>query len=460
MLLHDVFMALCLPNITLTFQEETLKRCDLEYALKNKVKSSWSLNASSPMVLYEHFLDHCKKALEKCDERALLEVIISAWASDESPLDEVAACNTLTQLFYLNLKNQEDVSKLASLGCTLIYLPKAFAAFVRCLVWQGMNPMQILSTHLLQNFFCYYLNTLDDPNNSITQLYRILHTFPETQSLCRLARKVRCDEGGPIDGTAPIHANDLIKVELNSVPISFTPTICNLKGLHGIFGVDFLFYGVSQKNISQFSGFFEDVCNQAYVVETQLADLLKGIQDYPALHQPLAAILNDHTLDILVQKKVINVLCLIPYRPNIVNFIQMYDLANYLQDICKESSSELALISGLFALLNAIKSTNDVAARLVFDVIVDVVICAPSYVFEDASFIRNFTNYSQNIDCFIQKIRVLEAGLDAIIHSQMQSSIDMINYITIEDRWRSLATKIKNQKSTRNYNLEIDLSYR
>lgn len=442
MLLIDIFTGIFAQNITSLFQCEFIKQSDIIEARKKEVATYRILEDHSQVALYRYFLDYCEGALKGLNEQSLLEILIDFLASDDIPLDERSVCNKLRDIFHLNLQHQEDVSTIASMGHTLIDRPKAFTAFVYYLIYRGMSPEQILSTHLLQNYFRYYLHTLKYENNAITQLYRILNTYSEAQALCNLAQKIRCEEGGPIDGTAVINVDSLVKIELQSLPISYTATINNFRGLHAIFGIHFLFNGLAQKNNSLCIEFLNNICNQTYVVNTQLPKLLNVLQEHPAMQERIAALLCDETLASLVQKRIISLLSLIPFRPNIINIIPMPELRAYLQDIRKQCLPEVTLISNLFILFNAIKSINEKAAELVFDAILDAAMNAPSYVFDDSLLIKNFGGCS--LDTLIQKINTLEAEIDEIIAYQTRNSIEEMDYISIEDTWKSVAQKIKN----------------
>lgn len=448
MLLLDVFIGLFAQNIMLSFDSKFIKKKDLDEAIKKEVTAFRTLNTPSLIELYKFFVSYCKHAFLDVNQQPLFALLIDFLSLDELPLDERAACNKLNDIFHLNIKNQVDIHQIAAMGHSFIERPKAFASFIRYLVLRDMNPEQILSTHLLQNYFRYYLHTLKDENNAVIQLYRILNMFSETQVLCNYAQTIRCDEGGPIDGTVAIDGVHLVKIDLQSAPICYTSSVSTLNGLYNIFFMDFIFHGIFQKNNAICINFLHEICNQTDFIDTSLSILLNRVQEHPVMHETMAKLLNDETLQILVKKGVISFLFLIPYRPNIINLIQMHDLRHYLQ-MSEKSVSEIALLSNLFVLFNAVKFLNDTAAELVFDSILDATMNAPSYVFEDSLLISNFNGCSK--DYFIQKIGSLEAQFDSVLAVQTQKSIEDIDFISIEDSCKSVARKIYNLQEIFNF---------
>jgi len=451
MMLYDIFLALNTPSITTPFHDVMLSKADLEFANRKAVASYRDLREPSKVAAYKHFLTHCERALANSQEVPLLEVILNTLSdTDDSLAHAIVACERLTQLFNLNFHDQDDVLYLTPMGRALIDRPIAFAAFLRSLIRNGVTPAQLLSSYLLQDFLRYYLSTLNEVDNPIKQLYDILQAFPETEALRAVAKTVSCVEGGlstySLDGCDQNAAGSLTQITPSLIPLQFTLSVMNLNALNAIFGVDFLLGALcqwdAQKNSQLWINTLNGLFNQAHVVATQLSPLLNRIQEHPALQQTLAQILDEHTITTLVEKRVGSVLNLIPFCPKLATAINTQDLPLYLTGIRQQASSGAALISSLFALFNGVKSINDSAAKLVFNALLDSLF-ENVYVLDDTPMIQKLRKFSHAHACVTQKACDLEVILDTTIQHHTQASIDAMDYITIEDVWRGVVSKIQ-----------------
>ena len=459
MLLFESFISLNAPALTLSFQDDRVKRTDLDFAMKKAVASYRCLRDPSQVAAYKRFLAQCERSLSGVDEVPLLEIVINYLAeTDDFDLKDKADCDKLTQLFALNFQNQTDVLSIIDMGRTFIDRPKAFAAFLRSMLARGATPERVLSTYLLQDFLRYDLSSLHQKNNSIEQLYHLFEAFPDTASLNALAKATCCKEGGlssyALDGSQH-KAGSLVIITSVRAPLYFTSNENNLNALHQIFGVSFLmgalYQWLDQKNNAAWVSTVTRQFNQAYTVGTQLPEIVNRLHEYPALQPILAQILSEQTLGILVDRHVGGVLNLMPFCPSLVGKINTQDLPAYLRILSKQSSSGLALITSLFVLFNTFNQSNAASATVVFDMLLDAILADP-YVIDDTPMIGKLRKFSHGKDCVIRKARALEEGLDVIIQLQTQSSIDVMDYITIEDVWRDAAEKIQHLQGIMPFN--------
>lgn len=451
MRLDDIFISLYTATLSESLKSNLLKRCDLEFALKKAVSSYRCFGDSSKIAAYQHFLRHCERALDGLDDMPLIGVLINSWADTDSPdKDEIAACDKLTQLFNLAFQDQLTPLGIASLGRSFIDRPKAFAAFLRCLLQKEITPIKLLVTGLLQDFFRYYLSAQYQASNPIETLYRLLDAFPETRILHTLARRTCCEERGlssyALDGSNAYQSGRLHGVAVIHTPVQFTVNATNLNMLRAIFGVDFLMGALAQWDPQKYNAVWHDTItelfNDTYTVNSLLPHIVNRIHEYTALQSVLAEVLNECTLAIMVERHVVGIFNLIPFSQYLAESIKTCDLSGYFQALHQQSTSGAALTSSLFALFNGVKKVNEESAILVFDALLDSIHTDPSLL-DDSSLLRKLRKFDHLKLCVTQKARALESRLDTVIKLQTQSSIENMDYIDIEDVWCEVNIKIQ-----------------
>ena len=154
MLLYDNFLSLNAVTLLSGFEATLIKQVDLDFARKKEVATFRVLANPSKISAYKYFLTCCEQALSGQKEAPLLDIVFN-YLSDVPDISEREACDKLTQLLCISFKHQHNVLSLASMGLAFVDRPKMFTAFLRYLLQGGVTPEQILSTHLLQNYFLY-----------------------------------------------------------------------------------------------------------------------------------------------------------------------------------------------------------------------------------------------------------------------------------------------------------------
>ena len=447
MLLFNVFTALQNSALSTSYQGIKLTRADLDLAARRAVVCYRDLGRASKVEAYKEFVSFCEQSLTGMDERPLLPILISYL--DEAKLAPDAFDN-LTQIFSIHLKEQSPALTIVPMGRALIDQPNAFAAFLRYLVNQGVTPEQILSSHLLQDFFRYYLSTLAQDNNPIYNLFQLLKSNRDTAMLCSMAQKVHCPEGGlssyALDGSALLAIDSLPDITPIEIPLQFTPSLENLTALHEIFGVHFLLGALHQhklqSNNPRWIEVIANLFNPAHIVKTELPLLLNLIQEHPTAQQVLAELLTDQTLSTLVKHRIPSVLNLIPFHPTLASILPTENIEDFLRELQLQSSSGLALISSLCALLEGVKHSHEKANIPIFDALIDVIIENPCAL-DDPSLMSKLHKFSHGQDRVALKIRTLEDSLNSIFQLQAQNTLSDLDYITIEDVWRMTSEKIR-----------------
>ncbi len=460
MFLYDIFLELdsffnsdidnTLPYV---LTDCLLTRVNVDMALEQKafVRHSRLIGLqydASKVAAYKAFLQSCDRGLGRLDETPLLNAIMNGLADEVFP-NHHETCDKLTRLFFELIRYQHDLLSIIPLGRTLISSPSAFAAFLRSLVWRGVSNSQILSSHLLQDFFLYYMSSLGRADNAIVELYQILETFSDMSTLCELAQQVCCNEPGfssySLDGQSH-EAGSLTTYVHDAKAICFTPDKTNLGNLHVLFGVDFLERALYQRDIYVDNLVWHDTLtnlfNQKNTVNLQLPELLNRIYENTLVKQYLANLLSHQTVNQLHQRHVVGILSLISYRPGLIDDIKSEEMQNYLSCLREKSSSDLTLISNLCALLNAVSHRQDMSEQLVFDALLESVLSVPS-VFDDPLMMGRLRKFSSVKDSLTRKARLLETRLEATINLQTEARIDDLDFISIDDVWREVSSQIQ-----------------
>lgn len=452
MFLYDIFLKWNASKISEPFNDLVLKRDDLTLARNKEVACYRLLDKDTQRInAYKHFLMCCERALKGIDEKPLLDFLVNDLMTDPGlSLNEVEACDKLTQLFCLHFQKQENILELAPMGKSFIGEPQAFAAFLRYLLHQGLSSETILSTHLLQDFFLYYCSTIGQINNPIEKLYRLLQAFPETLPLTNLAKTICCDEESlasyALDGSAQHPTGHLTQVEHSSRIILYTPNKDNLNTLYAVFGIDFLMAALCQWDKQQpntiWVSSIAQLFNQPYTVATQLPNLLTRLYEQTLLQKTVAKILNDATLMELLKNRADCILYLIPFCPQLKEAIPIEGLSGFIDALRQQANQDkTVLIANLFGVYDGVKH-NIEAGAFVLNALLDEVLCS-AYALDDVRLIGKLRSCINIHDCITKKIRALEFDLDTIIQLNTQRSIQEMQYVDVKDVWRMAALSIK-----------------
>lgn len=448
MLLYDIFLEIDARHLSSSYQDTLLTRTELELALKKAISCYRVLQNPEKTKAYRHFLEFFEQRMRTYEKKPVLPLLLEALLDEHCPLKAEMVCEAITQLFYLNTQHQDDALGFALMGEVFVDQPIAFAAFLRCLCLHGLSEQQILSTHLLHHFFRYHLGMLEQEDHPITTFFQLLMTFPETIALARAAQTVTSQERGftsyALNGR--ISSETLTTVEKKIFSLKFTSNEQNLTALHALFGSNFLLATLSQWQTERSHPIWIDcmstLFNRSDIISQQLPAVLSRLHENLTLQQALAEILEKDTLHQLVLQRNADVLCLISFRPEIVEMIQQQDLAIFLKNIRQNSSSTLSLIIGLLSLSEAVKHAHIEITTLVFQHLLSGVLEEP-YILEDEPILRKIRQLSLSNNCICEHIKQYEAQLEMFITIQAQGELAAFDYITIEDLWRHGSNKIQ-----------------
>ncbi len=450
MLLYDVFADIYEQKLSTPLQGAIITSTELAFEMKRAVAHYRCLKTPDQVAAYRQLVTHFAKKMQGQADCLILPTLLDGLAADDSTLDDRQACAILAHLYTVNTQTQANVLHIAAMGKALIDCPRAFAAFLLSLCTRGVTVQQVLASHLLHDYFCYYVSSLGEHHHPLTQLYQLLQAFPATSALAAAAAQVRSEARGflsyALDGSMGATANELVAIVAEDIPLRFTAERGNLYGLYGIFGSEFIVAALHQKQVHRqhdvWVKFMVDLVNAPEVIAHKLPQILHIIHQQRAGLEYLAELLHAQTLAMLVAEKNANILCLVPFRPDLVEAIQGHDLDKYLNDTRRNASSGLVLISGLLQLLDVTRQVNKSAADIVFAHVLDAVLLE-SYILEDNKVLRKLRKFP-GADHFIsRKVQQLEQQLACVIAQQTQGSFALMDYITIEDTWRSVRANIQ-----------------
>lgn len=451
MLLFDVFLAL-LNSPTYSFKDQYLTQDELKFAQKRLIPDCRSLQNSQQVTLYKQFLEHTQSmmARKKAEQVSWLEIILSYYVDTQNHgLDHKALCDRLIGLFNIHLTEQ-PADGLVCMAHVFLHHPVAFVAFLHYLKQHGVTALQILASHTLQDFFKYHFFTLDSHESAINLCYQLLEQYKDTRDLVSHARSTRCSkdearefdefESYALDGSTQ---TNLKEVKKSILPPKFHGSASNLNTLHALFGVHYLKAILEQPIFdNQTMGIFiENQFNQQDVIAFELADLLNQLMSSPTLQQRLAQLLTDNTLARCVAKPMVSIFSLIPYHTSLVSMIQKHDLQKYLRDIYALHHNNEVLIPNLITLFNHVKANNQIAARTIFEAILESIFIDPD-VLDDRYLLKYLRKYTHTTEIVLQKVRELEDTLNQVCRTQAKGAISDLDIVTIEDIWANVAKKI------------------
>lgn len=448
MLIYQQFMEVYGQAFDAPWSDLYLTRADFEAENKKKLNNLRLLGRDEQKnKAYAYLLDRAQAMLTAKPNLPLLSLFFDALASDDSPFSPNVAYDTLTRLLIINTAHQSNAHQLATMGRVFLDSPIAFAAFLRFLCLRQVSAQSILNMHLLQDFFSYHLNALGRDKHPMGQLYTLLHSTPETTELAETASHIPSQERGfttyCLNGEKTI-STATAPLEKIVTPPFFTPHPDNLSNLLAIFGVDFMLASLSQWSTHKRHNVWVQWTTERLNHPERRGELryiLSKLYEQPTLKPALAELLNWQTLQELLELKDGHILCLIPYVPALGQAAEVHDLVDYLDQIKLRSTSKECLIEGLIELFDACKHTNQAAARTIMESLLGVIL-ETLYVLDDANIVKKLRKSGLFSDCVQTHLNQLDSSLRQFIHAQTQAPIENLDYVTIEDIWRSMLQKI------------------
>ncbi len=446
--LFDMFIAVTKKDLSVLSFDSLVTLEDVKIAEKKFANASWLIHDNNKLEIYRKWLDKSKYFLQHQSDLSVGILLIKLLQADDVAIADDIACESLTQIFRIFLVNQENILALTDLIRHTVDSPATFAAFMRCICMNHDNPIKVLESYLLHDYFHYYLYALRYENNEVKALFTLLDSFPETKELATFARQVQSDERGfnsyALDGSAD--NLELISVAKNLDLATITCTSINLNNLYNLFGIKFLIKLILQWNTlssrQEYIDFLDTTLNEASFIQNYLPVILNQLLDSDIAHQALATLLDESTIRVLIENKNHAILALVPYLPKLLTIIENQHLDEYLQLTNRQDIYKLTLVTGIMKLIGAWRRNKSDHIGLLLSYLIDTALKIPDVLEDDAilKVIRKFPfaiNYCEKI------VLELEEKLDLIIDAQSQNNFADFDFISIEDVWRQCFTKIK-----------------
>lgn len=416
---------------------------------------------------YLRFLSFCLSQLEEHDSANLYSLgikylLAGSTTDDQSPYNLTKKnCQVLT----LKLHEQKNALALAPLLKVYIDDPEQFAAAILWLLRRGVTSEQLLETQLLQQFMSYNYLSLDSQSSPIHQLYIILNQFPEAHDLLHEAKRVGHGGRGFEEHaiTGDLSSQGLRSVRENLLGRDFSPSAENFVALHELFAENFLIQAIEWQTLNHdaiWQVALKDHLNRQGAALKELAAVINQIAVYNDDNHlgTLVSLIDEATVDQLIEQRSGAVLYLLPYFNSICTKINEGDLANYLRQIEANYSSAFDLVPELLRIATVFKHQRKNLANIVFEVILDLV-PAHSEFLEDKLLLKQIRQYSENQAIIAKKSAELEAQFDRCVQEQLVAkTFDLHGYHSLEDTWRSVERHLflLNQISPINYHCPRD----
>ncbi|MDF1826736.1 MAG: hypothetical protein P1U39_00430 [Legionellaceae bacterium] len=461
MLLFDLFVQLHPQATTQSPTHETLKHLssqmltqeDLGFAYK-KITAAYR-QAPGHREAYDAFLAHAHEALGSQEKTAILPVIINYLAEikTSSREEQQAHIQKIITLLNMHLHEQTHALGLLPLGRCFIDQPVAFAALLQWLMQHHVSSDEILHAHLLQDYFKYHLHSLGTPNNPIEQLYTLLNHDEITRALATKASETRCPEAGlasyALNGTVH-HAPAIKKLHnpaQNLPELAFTPTEQHAKALHRVFGVPFLFSALQKAYKDKYNTMPTPVLialfNGSHLTHQDFSVLLQHLREHTYLKKILVKYLLNTTMDDLIEAHISGVPGLILYSDYLTQKISRTDnFSTYIKDIKQASTSDFNLIGDFSALLYKFEKRNPSHAMLAFKHLFEIILEHPE-VLDDDNLLRQLRKFKPAKARLLEHSAWLEHSFHACVQTHTNTSIDVFDYITVEDMWRAIQVKLR-----------------
>ncbi|KTD70846.1 ankyrin repeat domain-containing protein [Legionella tucsonensis] len=354
-------------------------------------------------------------------------------------------------LSYLSKKLSNQKNPLGIIGLCREWLSdtEQFTALILWLLERHVSTKQILQTYLLHDFLKYHLFTLHSEDSEVFQLYALLSLFPEAKLLVETAQQIGSDERGfehyALNGI--LSEKKLQSIPLKSQSLEFSLTTSNFLALHELFGPTFLtaavITSVDHKNLNWLEA-LRQTLNQPEIVTNEIPRLINSIahESSPQVLENLAALIDDHTAQYLLSKNEGAVFHLLPYKPNLFEYINEKNVTGFIHQITVRHTSEQEIIFQLMALFSLLSKKKNPMAQLVFQAIIDNLVHHP-LLLEDEKLLRQLRKYPDCKLILSQKSEQIKKQVnDCIIEQATKPPFSSHNYHIIEDIWVDATRKL------------------
>lgn len=353
--------------------------------------------------------------------------------------------------------------------------PERIAAFIVALLECKVLTQTIISSGLFHEFFLTHAGFMDDVNHPVNQLYGILSTFDIANSLAKEVRLIsvmtkveqreaemaeqrgdvsnkRYFEPYALDGTRP--STKLTIVETHPIVFDVVPNQDTFKSLYRLFGQRFLldllgYYSTSpnagvKKMLEQpFNNLSGDGVSQQELV--QLLNVLAK-ENKEDLLCTVAELLQEQTINALVESGNFAVFHLISFNPNLLAKLDLTQVQRYITSIQPNDNplDQLILLRTMLIQLKSRDGSEDVTT-LLFDKIINVLMSNPNL--DDSSLIEVLQSATSRPNCkakLQQQGVLLTAQLNQSIESMIASAEGLTpdTFQDHQDAWRDLARKM------------------
>jgi hypothetical protein len=344
---------------------------------------------------------------------------------------------------------------------------------------------EILEFNLLQNFMAYHLAWVGTEVSQLTSFYELLAMFPETQELMTAAYGVRTEERGFYSEEEGAHSFNIVgakcenstlrRVTTRLPSLRFTPTPANVFGLYQLFEVDFLTPAVVwcvRHHHPDWQGALKELLNREDVVKGPLALLIQRIANNcsPLIIETLASLIDDDNLHRMLKYRKWAVLHFLPFKPTLRTHIDQENMADFLQQLTSDNAAFMDVIPALVVLLNTFCGVNESNAILVYEALIELVLCHPE-CFDDDDLnreLRKFKGYATIL--LKQEERLLKVFDDCLNEAVMITPITQASYYRVEDSWLETSRKLSALKQIAprvikgsvgdKYNMQVDVLLR
>lgn len=450
--LFDMFIGVTEGNLPSISFETMLTLDDVKIAQQKLTRASWIIRDNNKLEIYKKWIEKSSIFLQVENNLTGGVLLVKLLQEMDIEITDINACKALSEIFNYYFANQEDILALSSLIRKAVDSPVAFAALIRCLCMRSIDITKILETHLLHDYFHYYIYTLSYKDNEVKQLFSLLDKFPETKELAKAARQVQCVERGftsyTLDGCTD--KSGLINIE-KKIPLeTITASQENFNQLYKLFETPFLTLLIlswnTLKSNQEYITFLSNKLNTHRFINTQLPSILIQLIDSDIAHQALANLLTEETLNLLIVNKNHAILALLPYRHELLEMIKKEHLESYLQLTNKQDIYKFTLVTGLLKLIDIRDLQKSSHIELLLKYLIDTALEIPE-VFEDDAVLRVIRNFPFALGYCKNIIENLEDILDVVINENIKNNLMTFDFISIEDTWRASFTKIQTLNS-------------
>lgn len=322
-----------------------------------------------------------------------------------------------------------------------------FAALILWLLQRNVSTEQILQTHLFHDFLKYHLFTLHSEDNEVFHLYALLARFPQAKQLMEAAKQTGSDERGfqhyALDGI--LSEKELQEVPQRLKPLQFSLTASNFLALHTLFGQPFLTAAVATSVEQKNAKWSEILCQ---TLNESAAQGIPGLINIiarefsPQILENLAGLIDDHTAQRLLSNNEGAVFYLLPYKPQLFEYITEKNVTEFIHQISIRDTSDPEIIFQLMALFSMLPKKRNPITQLVFQAIIENLAQHP-LLLDDEKLLRQLRKYHDCEQILAQQSAQIKQRVhDCMIEQTTEPAFSSHNYQIIEDVWLEATRKI------------------